>query len=340
MKKLTLLAISLLLTLTVKAQDLDVLLKAGDDASLLFQNYMNPIMNGMTYSLNDGWYQTAKTHKKLGFDFTINVSTAVVPNSSRSFQFNASDYQYLSLQSGNSTIQTVMGGNNNATIAVRIPYGNNSYKIADINMPDGVGGDLPLNAVPSPIIQAGIGIPFKTEIDVRLLPKINTNDVTGNLFGIGIKHNLMQYFGPLDKLPLNIALFAGYTKMTSTYNIQNVSTLAGSNQEASFNLKAYTIQAIASLDFPVVTIFGGVGYDKGKSDLKIKGSYELVYKDETTNIDLPPVIINNPINMNFNNNGFRGTLGLRLSLGFFKVYGSYTLKDYNTVSTGISFSFR
>ncbi len=340
MKKLALIAVTILLSYTAKAQDLDVLLKAGDDASLLFQNYMAPVMNGMSYSLNDGWYTTAKTHKKLGFDLTINISTAIVPKSSRTFQFNPTNYQYLSLESGKSEIQTVMGGNNNSTIGVRIPYGSGNYKIAEINMPDGVGGDLPLNAVPAPIIQASVGIPFHTDLSVRFLPTVNTKDVNASLFGVGIKHNLMQYLGPLDKLPLNVSLFAGYTTMTSTYNLQNVSTLSGSNQEAAFKLNTFTIQAVASLDFPIITLYGSVGYDKGKSTLNVKGSYELVYNDESTGISLPPITINNPINMNFNANGFRGTIGTRFNLGFFKIYGNYTLKEYNTVSAGISFSFR
>ncbi|PCH53416.1 MAG: hypothetical protein COC22_02815 [Flavobacteriaceae bacterium] len=340
MKKLTFLLLAIVVSISAKSQDLDALLKAGDDASLLFQNYMEPVMDGMTYSLNDGWVTTAKTHKKLGFDLTINVSTSIVPNSSRTFQFNATDYKYLSLQSGNSEIQTVMGGNNTTKIDVRIPYSNGNFKITEINMPDGLGGDLPLNAVPSPMIQASVGIPFSTDISIRFLPKINTNDVDGNLFGAGIKHNLMQYFGPLDKLPLNVALFVGYTTITSTYNLQNVSTLDGNNQEVDFKLNAFTIQAVASLDFPIITLFGSLGFDKGNSTLKVKGSYKLVYIDATTNISLPPITVNNPINMNFNTNGFRGTLGARLNLGFFKIYGNYTIKEYNTISTGISFSFR
>jgi len=340
MKKLNLLILTLVVGFSVKSQNLDVLLKAGDDASLLFQNYMEPVINGMTYSLNDGWYTSAKTHKKLGFDLTINVSAAIVPKSSRAFQFNASDYQYLSLQSGNSEIQTVVGGSNTTKIDVRIPYSNGNYKIAEMSMPNGLGGDLPLNAVPSPMIQASVGIPFSTDISIRFLPKINTSDIDGNMFGAGIKHNLMQYFGPLDKLPLNLAIFTGYTTMTSTYNLQNVSTLEGNNQEVDFKLNAFTVQAIASLDFPIITLFGSVGFDKGNSTLKVKGSYKLVYIDETTNISLPPITINNPINMDFNANGFRSTLGARLNLGFFKIYGNYTIKEYNTISTGITFSFR
>jgi len=316
-----------------------MLLLANNDASLLFQNYMSPVMDGMSYSLNNGWYHTAKTHKKFGFDISINANAAIIPNAEKTFQFNENDYQYLSLESGDSKIQTVMGSNNNSKIAVRIPDGNGGgFKVATIDMPDGIGGDVPLNAVPSPMLQASVGVPFDTDISIRYLPKINTNDVEGNLIGFGIKHNLMQYFGPLDKLPLNVAIFGGYTIMNTTYNIDKIN-----NQEATFKLNAFTIQTIASLDFPFITIYGGIGYDKGTSTLKLNGTYSLDYeiKDNSGNvIDNVSESVTNPINMDFNANGARGTLGVRFSLGFFKIYGDYTIKEYNTISTGIAFGFR
>jgi hypothetical protein len=34
------------------------------------------------------------------------------------------------------------------------------------------------------------------------------------------------------------------------------------------------------------------------------------------------------------------TIGARLSLGFFKIYGSYALQEYNTANLGIAFSLR
>lgn len=339
MKKTHLLLLLFLLSFSVKSQDLELLLLAKDDSNLLIRNYMTPVMEGMLYSLNDGWYHTAKTHKKLGFDITISANAAIVPNSSKTFQFNANDYQYLTLESGDSKMQTVMGKDNKSVIAVRIPE-SGDYKVAQFSLSDGIGNDLPLNAVPSPMIQASVGIPLSTDISIRYLPKINTDDVEGNLIGFGIKHNLLQYLGPVDKLPLNVALFAGYTTMDATYYVGNASTgFAGSNQEATFKLNAYTIQTIASLDFPVISLYGAVGYDTGTSTLKLKGTYELTYTYEGNNNTVTESV-KNPINMDFNANGVRGTLGAKLNIGFFKIFGDYTIKEYNTVTAGIAFSFR
>lgn len=339
MKNAPLLLLLILLSFSAKSQDLELLLLAKDDSNLLMKNYMSPVMEGMLYSLNNGWYSSAKTHKKLGFDIAISANAAIAPNSSKTFQFNASDYKYLTLESGDSKIQTVMGAENNSVVAVRIPDAGD-YKVATFSLPDGIGEDLPLNAVPSPMIQASVGIAFGTDISIRYLPKINTDDVEGNLIGFGIKHNLMQYFGPLDKLPLNMALFAGYTSMDAAYNLGNVSTgFTGSNQEATFKLNAYTLQTIASLDFPLISLYAAIGYDKGTSTLKLKGTYELEYTYEGTNNTVKESVTD-PINMDFDVNGARGTLGARLNLGFFKIYGDYTFKEYNTVSAGIAFSFR
>ena len=143
----------------------------------------------------------------------------------------------------------------------------------------------------------------------------------------------MQYLGPIDKLPLNVAIFGGYTTMSTTYTINKTA-----NQEATFKLNAFTIQALASLDFPIITLYDGIGYDKGTSTLKLNGTYELEYTIEGTGTTVSDSVTN-PINMNFNTNGARGTLGLRFNLGFFKIYGDYTIKEFNTVSTGVAFSF-
>ncbi|WP_372744514.1 DUF6588 family protein [Lutibacter sp.] len=337
MKKLTVLLFIVFLNFSAKSQELEILLLANDDASLLLKNYMSPAMIGMQNGLNNGWYHTAKTHKKFGFDITIQANAAITPTNQRAFTFNANDYKYLSIDSGSNTINTIMGGENTTKISVRVPEAND-YKVASFTMPDGFGEDTE-NAVPSPMVQASIGLLPNTDVSVRYLPEINSDDISGNLIGFGVKHNLMKYFGPLDKLPLNIAVLGGFTKMNATYNVQNSSGLEGSNQEAVFELDVYTVQAIASLDFPVITIYGGFGYDKGSSSLKLNGTYELEYTIESSNNTVTESVTD-PINMDFDSTGMRATLGARLNLGFFKIFGDYSIKEYNTATAGIAFSFR
>ena len=78
-----------------KAQDLETILLAAEDASLLTENYLNPAMEGLMFSMNGGWATTAKVHKKFGFDLTIGFNASFVPDESQVFAFIPSDYSFL-----------------------------------------------------------------------------------------------------------------------------------------------------------------------------------------------------------------------------------------------------
>jgi hypothetical protein len=68
------------------------------------------------------------------------------------------------------------------------------------------------------------------------------------------------------------------------------------------------------------------------------GTYDLDYDVNGGGTVTETVV--DPLNLDFNASGFKTTVGARLSLGFFKIFGSYTLQEYNTVNAGIALSFR
>lgn len=348
MKNLALLVLLSLVTTITKAQELESILLAADDASKLTENYIRPAMNGLMYSMNGGWYTTAKTHKKLGFDLTINANLSFVPSKDELFQFIPSDYQFASLPNGESTLPTVMSSNNvETTVDIRVPYEGNTFKVTSFEMPGGITEDLPINAVPAPMVQLGVGLPTKTDLKIRYVPSLNFDDsVEADLIGVGLQHDLMQYFGPLDKLPLSVSILAAFTNMNVTYNIEDEDAsdnIIITNGAAEFKMNTWTVQALGSLDFKIITLYAGIGYNNGKSSINIKGNYRLTYDVEDNNGNQVGTVdesITDPINLDFDANGVRSTLGARLNLGFFKIFGDYTIQEYNTLTAGIAFSFR
>ena len=348
MKKLVIVCAIFGLTISAKAQELESILLASEDASRLAESYVNPVIKGLMYSMNGGWYSTAKPHKKFGFDITVNASLSVVPDADKLFAFNQSDYEYLSTQNGETSLPTLMSDDDSeTTINVSIPLENGTFKVASFDMPGGISGDLPLNAVPAPMVQAGLGLPSKTDIKVRFVPTLNFDDsVEANLLGFGLQHDLTQYLGPIEKLPFSLSILGAFTNMKVTYTIEDDSPTDGvsvNNGETEFKMDAFTIQALASLDFKIITIYGSVGYNNGKSTVRLKGTYGLEYDVEDSNGNVIGTVqesITDPINLDFNANGVRATLGTRLNLAFFKIFADYTLQEYNTLTAGIALSFR
>ena len=88
MKKRILICFSVLASINLFAQDDDgfeaVITAGAADANTLMGAYIAPAMEGLVYSMSGGWYHTAKTHKKLGFDITIGVNAAMVPSDRKS----------------------------------------------------------------------------------------------------------------------------------------------------------------------------------------------------------------------------------------------------------------
>lgn len=348
MKKIIVLLSLFVATQVTSAQELESILIAAEDASKLTEGYINPAMKGLMYSMNGGWYTTAKTHKKLGFDITINANASFVPDADKMFAFIASDYSFISLPNGETELPTVMSEDSaETTVDVSVPVGDGTFKVASFNMPGGITDDLPLNAVPTPMVQIGVGLPFKTDIKVRYVPTVKfDNSVEANLVGLGLQHDLTQYLGPIDRLPLSVSILAAFTNMDVTYFIEDSSTIDNvsvTNGTAEFKMNTWTVQAIGSLDFKIITFYGSVGYNNGSSSVKLKGNYNLSYDIQDgsgTVIGAVSESITDPINLNFDANGVRATIGTRLNLAFFKIFADYTIQEYNTATAGIAFSFR
>jgi len=312
--------------------DLDNLLRASEaDAAILAEDYTRPLGKALIYGLNSGWASSAKTHKKLGFDLTIGVATPFTPEADESFMPEG----LTSIQTPSTNLPTIFGEGQPTDLNVTLPAdGARPELTGTLTFPRGYKDELPANTLPAPFVQAGLGLFFDTDLIVRYVPEIEREGTNFNLFGLGLKHNLMQYFGPLDKLPLNVSLLAAFTQTEMTYDIPE-----GENQQIAFDVNAYTVQALASVDLPIISVFGGVGYSAGTSNLKVLGNYDLPYTIKETGLDYS-VPLSDPLDLSYDASGMMGVVGMRMNLLFLKIFANYTLQEYNTLTAGVSLNFR
>jgi hypothetical protein len=298
----------------------DILAATEKDANILFDAYTAPFGQSLTYSLNAGWASSAKTHKKLGFDLTVGLTAPSVTDAAKSF--NISSLNLTQLSSSSTTANTVFG-----------PKGTTEFSTdpgaplsESFSLPGGIEDDLFMNSLPVPYVQAGLGLFFDTDLIVRYLPKVEAQGADIDLIGVGLKHNLMQYFGLLDKLPLNVSLLGSFTKLNVEYALNSTAP----DQKISGSVNTFLVQALGSLDFPVISVVGGLGYGKGDVTLAMLGDYS----------SINPNIAKDPLKSEQTYTGTHALIGLRANLLFLKLFANYTFQEFNTLNLGLSVSFR
>jgi hypothetical protein len=302
-----------------------VLAATTEDAQLLVDAYVAPLGQSLTYSLNSGWASSAKTHKKFGFDLTFGAVSPSVSDGAKSFNPNSLGLKQL-LPSSNSS-STIFGKDVGTEFTYTLP---GTSITQSITLPGGIEDDLVMNSLPTPYIQAGVGLFFDTDIIIRYIPKIENQGAEFGLTGVALKHNLMQYLGLLDKLPLNVSAIAAYSKMNIDYQLSSTN----SNQKITYDVDTFLIQALASLDFPIISVVGGFGYGKGDASMQMLGNYEISLADMTTRS------LKDPLKSENTYTGTHALIGLRANLLFLKIFANYTLQEFNTLNAGVSFSFR
>lgn len=331
------------LSFNTKAQDgfENILLADVADSQKLLQAYFAPGMEGFINSMNGGWAHTAKVHKKFGFDLTIGANLSSIPSERE--VFNIAALGLTSVSSSSPTASTFGGSDKTTSMTVNTTV-NGQAVTANFQSPGGIKEDLP-GGVPAPVVQLSVGLPWKMDAMIRMVPKINfgKDDGSVNMLGLGLKKEITSWFGPMDKTPLHVSVLAAYTTMDVNYGIadQNSAEFQVQNAKTSFNLKAFTVQAIASLNFPIINLYGGFGYNNGSASYNMEGTFTGTYQ---TGFPAPNDTVSQqlviPSTLDFDSSGLTSTVGARLSLGFFKIFGSYTLQEYNTINAGIAISIR
>jgi len=329
-----------------KAQDFGEVFRAGpEDAELYLQNYIEPIMLSFNNGLSGGWVNTAKTHKLLGFDFTVSANIANIPDEDKLWQFRQADFQNLRLQSGtDATLPTAVGGPTDQSLVVRGNANIGSINFTNQSDPfDAADGydteDLPIAGFPVPTFHVGIGLVKNTDLKIRFMPSIETDDLSFNMFGVGVLHDIKQWIPGLKLVPVEIAAFIGHTSLKAEYDINENSTDSNgyeyaANGTAEFKASSTLIQVMGSKKFLIFTPYVGLGYNIASSSFKVNG--EFVYSD-----GISTETIQDPIDLSFDGGSSpRITIGTQIKLLILTVHADYSIQKYNTFTAGVGLSIR
>ncbi len=290
------------------------------DGKSLIEAYLAPFGNSLGASLNNGWYNTAKPHKLGGFDLTFTLNTVLVPQSVTSFNIekalNGNNFNSLDNETA-----TFLGGDDVSVIN----YSSASGISEDFEMPKGID----LKAVPLPMLQAGIGLIMGTEVNIRYIPLQDLGSVGEvNLFGIGAKHDILQWIPLADVLPFSVSIQGGFTNLNSTVEIQS--------QDIELNIKATNMNILVSKKFLMLTAYTGIGYNSAVTTFKVNKEYTIGIGGNVIQFDSEKLS-----EFSFETqNALRATIGMRFQIALLALQANYTFADYPVATIGLGISMR
>lgn len=352
MKKLILfVCIGLIIQVGYSQTNVVEFLKGGKaDAGKLSQAYLEPYAFALGDGLNNGWYNTAETHKLFGFDLSVSLSGIQIPEKDKTFDISTLGLTNMTVESGGNIAPTIAGKKD---IGPRMSVNDNQgNKIASFNTPGGIA----LGTVPVPMAQLSFGLLPHTDVIGRYVPEMkynnNGDEMKLGFWGLGVKHNFMEWIPVLKELPFNASVFASYSEVNAQSTLSSNASGFGSdniyisfpndnNQMLKMKTKTTKYGLIVSKKLGMLTFFGGIGHSTSESTVDLIGTYTINTKgqiqgvDYTTKYDLV-----DPVALLFKSNNVSMDAGLRLKLAFFSIFGSINKAQYTSYNAGVSLSVR
>ena len=305
-----------------------------EDGRKLIGAYVSPFMKSVSLGLNQGWYNTAKAHKIGGIDITITANAMTIPQSDLLFDVNKLNLEVVELDNstpGYPFAPTILGPDTEPTFR----YTDEETGFSETWV--GPGGlnleeELGKNWVPVPMANLGIGLPKGTDLKLRFTPTIDLgDDASLKIYGFGVMHDVKQWIPGIKLLPFDLSGFVGYTKFKLEAYFDPETN---PDQRGIFEMNATTVQGVISKKFSVLTLYGGVGYNIAKSNLAMKGTYDI----NEDGVAGPHEI--DPLDLKFAASGFRTTAGFRLKLAVLTLHADYTLQKSKCLTVGLGISVR
>ena len=201
-----------------KAQDqtLEQLGRLIDDAIFFTDLYITPATDAAVYQSASGWTNTPQRAKRWDFTLGLHVNTFLVPNSDRKFKITNEDFSFFTIQGADAAnTPTALGNDQYATLNGTL--GNDPVTL---KTPEGIDRETILY----PALQGSLGLGYGTELIGRFSPKITLKHVEYQVYGVGIKHNLSQYFPSVEKKNIYFSALFGYSREDVTVAFLDVQT--------------------------------------------------------------------------------------------------------------------
>lgn len=321
MKKILCLLLTLFLAAPVSAQSEDVN-NFIDDILLIAGEFSAPAADGAGIQASAGWFSSASPLEKWDFRFSVHGNALIIPSDRKTFDLSNSELQLLQIQgSENASLPTAFGDASEIMLTGNINFLGQNIPV-EFDAIDGIGRDY----IPHAFLQMAVGVSAGTEITVRAMPKVTIDGVTASTYGLGVKHNLTQYFNPYNfENSIQVALGAAYSKLNVEYEFepQGAEGIVLLNQ-IEVDADLLMAELIASKNWGVFEPFAAVGVMNSSFEYTFGGTGQYLSEVNTQ--------VNKLEDSNFQ---FKGDVGFNLHFDRFRLSAMGTVSEYFNANLGL-----
>jgi hypothetical protein len=340
----------------------EILRASEGDATLILQEYLRPLGQGVGAGLNSGWFNTAKTHKFLGFSVGFRLNAYMVPEEYQSFDLNNLGITSLNYTGKGTNAEVISptfsgeSGEPTPLMWLNAPAPNQNVRLTEFNLPEGIG--VPYAGFPT--VQASVGLLFDTDVMIRFVPTTEIPDFGEfGMTGFGIKHNIKQWIPIVKMIPIDISAYYGTNTVTlnagfdvppptMTSNnepIRQDATLDFSGQGVEFSATTTSYGIIVGKSIPLISVYASLGQESALTEVGVTGRYpQVVPRIPTAGATerwQVTATSNNPVDLEYDNGTtMRATVGASVKLLFLRVNADYSMGDYPVASLGLAFTLR
>ena len=253
---------------SVKAQsDLHLQLEnLVSDAIFFTDKYITPATDAAVYQAASSWMSTPKKKNLWDFNLGAHVNTFIVPKSDRKFTISNSDFSFFTIDGATSAVTpSALGSDKYVTLT-----GTLDNEPVVIKTPEGVNRE----AVVYPYVQGELGLLYGTELVAKFSPRTTLKNVEYQVYGIGLKHNLSQYFKNLSAKKIHLAALAAYSKEDISVAFLDVQTSYGNLGFNSLNslIDTWQLQFNGSKEFRKFELSAGLIMNTSDFEYKVNGN--------------------------------------------------------------------
>lgn len=305
--------------------DLDLLV---DDLLFLADNFAGPAAESAGYQATASWFTSAKALEKWKVDVSLHANAIFVPSSKKEFSINDNDFGILKITGDNrAVLPTAFGKDSDVVFEGKreLQYLGQSFSIEGLEAIEGIDK----GALAYPFAQVSVGLPLKTQIGFRALPGLDIDGSEFSTYGVGLKHNLSQYFGRrrVRDDDFELAAIAAYDIFDVKYKFDPVA-VPGVLQLAQIDVFAgvWMAELMASKKYENFEIFGALG--------AVQSDFEYEFGGSGLALDLVNAEISR---LNDSQAQFKGDVGFNLYFNRFKISTMATAGKYVNLNLGLHF---